>query len=46
MTTLGSHHTVRVDRPVTDAERRDQWRRKVGTLPPHGAKDAALQLVD
>jgi len=46
MTTLGSHHTVRVDRPVTDAERRDQWRRKVGTLPPNGAKDPALQLVD
>jgi hypothetical protein len=46
MTTLGSLHTGRVDRPVTDDERRDQWRRKVGTLPPHGTKDPTLQLVD
>jgi hypothetical protein len=46
MTTLVTLRTVHSDRSLTDEERRDQWRRQAGTLPPDGAKSPALQQID
>ena len=46
MTTLVSIHTIHDDRTPTDDERRTQWRKRAGTLPPDGSRGVVLQLVD
>lgn len=46
MTTLASIHPIHADRRPTDDERRVQWRKRAGTLPPDGSRGVALQLVD
>ena len=46
MTTLVTLRPVHSDRSLTDEERRDQWRRQAGTLPPDDAKSPAWQQVD
>jgi len=46
MTTLASIHPIHADRTPTDDERRMQWRKRAGTLPPDGSRGVALQLVE
>ena len=46
MTTLASIHPIHDDRTPTDDERRTQWRKRAGTLPPDGSRGVVLQLVD
>jgi hypothetical protein len=46
MTTLVSIRTIQADRAPTDDERRTQWRKRAGTLPPDGSRDVVLQAVD
>ena len=46
MTTLVSIRTIQDDRTPTDDERRTQWRKRAGTLPPDGSRGVVLQLVD
>jgi len=46
MTTLVSIRTIQADRAPTDDERRTQWRKRAGTLPPDGSRGVVLQLVD
>ena len=46
MTTLVSIRTIQTDQAPTDDERRTQWRKRAGTLPPDGSRGMALQLVD
>ena len=46
MTTLASIHPIHADRTPTDDERRMQWRKRAGTLPPDGSRGVVLQSVD
>jgi len=46
MTTLVSIRTIHADRALTDDERRTQWRKRAGTLPPDGSRGVVLQAVD
>ena len=46
MTTLVSIRTIQADRAPTDDERRTQWRKRAGTLPPDGSRGVVLQSVD
>ena len=46
MTTLVSIRTIQADRVPTDDERRTQWRKRAGTLPPDGSRGVVLQAVD
>ena len=46
MTTLVSIRTIHDDRTPTDDERRTQWRKRAGTLPPDGSRGVVLQAVD
>jgi hypothetical protein len=46
MTTLVSIRTVHADHAPTDDERRTQWRKRAGTLPPDGSRGVVLQAVD
>ena len=46
MTTLVSIRTIQTDHAPTDDERRTQWRKRAGTLPPDGSRGVALQLVE
>ena len=46
MTTLVSIRTNQADRAPTDDERRTQWRKRAGTLPPDGSRGVVLQSVD
>ena len=46
MTTLVSIRTIQTDQAPTDDERRTQWRKRAGTLPPDGSRGVVLQSVD
>lgn len=46
MTTLASISTIHDDHTPTDDERRTQWRKRAGTLPPDGSRGVVLQAVD
>ena len=46
MTTLVSIRTIHDDRTPTDDERRTQWRKRAGTLPPDVSRGVVLQAVD
>ncbi len=46
MTNLVSLRAIQSDRPLTEDERRDHWRRQAGTLPPDHGPGSAPQLLD
>jgi len=47
MTTLVSiRTTIHDEQLLTDDDRRTQWRRRAGTLPPHGTGGVVLRAVD
>jgi hypothetical protein len=46
MTILASISTSHGEHYLSDDERRTQWRKRAGTLPPDGARGVVLQSVE